>query len=108
MAAASSPQKSEGTGPCLISSGELYVPLLGFTQFRSNRLSTLKLVVLDNGKSCRMGDQLLEEGAQVSLDGHSGRGYAGKLEVVVERPTAYLHPVDRWKVGPGKTPAFTS
>ena len=49
-----------------------------------------ELAVQENGKGCRIGDQFIEEGAALSLDGHSGRVYAGKLEVVVERPTQYL------------------
>jgi pyruvate,orthophosphate dikinase len=56
-----------------------------------------ELAVQDNGKGCRIGDQFIEEGAAVSLDGHSGRVYAGKLEVAVERPTQYLQEVERWK-----------
>jgi pyruvate,orthophosphate dikinase len=56
-----------------------------------------ELAVQDDGKGCRIGDQFLEEGAAVSLDGQSGRIYAGKLEVVEERPTQYLGEVDRWR-----------
>jgi pyruvate,orthophosphate dikinase len=55
------------------------------------------LVLLEHGRGCRIGGQPLEEGAAVSLDGHSGRVYAGRVEVVVERPTAYLRQVERWK-----------
>jgi pyruvate,orthophosphate dikinase len=55
------------------------------------------LVLLEHGRGCRIGGQLLEEGGAVSLDGHSGRVYAGQVEVVVERPTAYLRQVERWK-----------
>jgi pyruvate,orthophosphate dikinase len=56
-----------------------------------------ELAVQDGGKRCRLGDQFIEEGTVVSLDGHSGRVYAGKLEVVEERPTQYLQEVERWK-----------
>lgn len=56
-----------------------------------------ELVVQENGKGCRIGEQLREEGAAVSLDGQSGRIYAGKLEVVVERPTQYLGEIERWR-----------
>ncbi len=56
-----------------------------------------ELVVQDNGKACRFGDRLIEEGATLSLDGHSGRVYAGKLEMVVEKPTHYLQEVERWE-----------
>jgi pyruvate,orthophosphate dikinase len=55
------------------------------------------LIVQRESKSCRIGSQLVEEGSTVSLDGHSGRVYPGKLEVVVERPTQQLREVERWK-----------
>lgn len=32
----------------------------------------------------------------VSLDGHSGVVYNGRLEVIVEKPTDYLAEVKRW------------
>ena len=56
-----------------------------------------ELAVQEDGKRCRIGDQFLDEGAAVSLDGQSGQVYAGKLEVVVERPTQYLGEVGRWR-----------
>jgi len=49
------------------------------------------------GQGCRIGDHVLGEGTLVSLDGNSGNVYAGKLEVVVEKPTLYLQEVERWK-----------
>jgi pyruvate,orthophosphate dikinase len=55
------------------------------------------LVVQGEGQSSHIGNQLIEEAAAVSLDGHSGRVYSGKLEVVVERPTQYLREVEHWK-----------
>jgi pyruvate,orthophosphate dikinase len=55
------------------------------------------LVVPEDGKTCRIGDLLVEEGTPVSLDGHSGRVYSGKLEVLVERPTEYVREIERWK-----------
>jgi pyruvate,orthophosphate dikinase len=60
------------------------------------------VVVHGEGKTCRIGDVLLEEGSPVSLDGHSGCVYRGNLEVVVERPTQYLQEVERWKARPGR------
>jgi pyruvate,orthophosphate dikinase len=60
------------------------------------------LVLQDQGRGCRIGDRLLEEGATVSLDGHTGRVYAGRVEVVVERPTPYLQEVGRWRARWGK------
>jgi len=62
-----------------------------------------ELAVQENGKGCRIGDQFIEEGAALSLDGQSGRVYAGKLEVVVERPTRYLGEVERWRARCCKT-----
>jgi pyruvate,orthophosphate dikinase len=55
------------------------------------------LVVNGERKMCRIGDQPIEEGAVMSLDGHSGRVYPGELKVVIERPTHYLQEVERWK-----------
>ena len=57
------------------------------------------LVVLDDGRSCRIGDRLLGEGEVLSLDGNLGRVYAGKLQVVIEKPTHYLREVQSWKAG---------
>jgi pyruvate,orthophosphate dikinase len=61
------------------------------------------LVFQGEGKTCRIGDLLIEEGSPVSLDGNSGRVYPGKLEVVVERPTQYLQEIERWKARLGRT-----
>jgi len=46
---------------------------------------------------CRVGDHDVARGSLLSLDGNSGHVYAGKLEVLVERPTTYLEQVERWK-----------
>lgn len=58
-----------------------------------------ELLVLDDGRSCRIGDQLLREGEVLSLDGNSGRVYAGKLQVVIEKPTRFLHKAQSWRAG---------
>jgi pyruvate,orthophosphate dikinase len=55
------------------------------------------LTVREDGSGCRIGDQFIEPGAVVSLDGHSGHVYAGKLEVMVDRPTQYLEQVAQWR-----------
>jgi pyruvate,orthophosphate dikinase len=55
------------------------------------------LIIQGEGKNCRIGNQLIEEGCIVSLDGHTGLVYLGKLEVVVERPTEQVREVERWK-----------
>jgi pyruvate,orthophosphate dikinase len=57
------------------------------------------LLVPDLGNRCRIGDELIEEGATVSLDGQSGRIYAGKVDVIIERPTQYLDEIRRWRSG---------
>jgi pyruvate,orthophosphate dikinase len=56
-----------------------------------------QLAVHKTGTGCQIGDQLLDAGATLSLDGHSGHIYSGKLDVVVERPTQYLREVESWK-----------
>ena len=56
-----------------------------------------ELVVREAGRGCQIGNQLLDAGAILSLDGHSGHIHAGKLDVVVERPTQYLREVEGWK-----------
>jgi pyruvate,orthophosphate dikinase len=55
------------------------------------------LVVRGEGAGCLIGNQPIEEGFAVSLDGHSGRVYPGKLAVVVEKPIQHLREVERWK-----------
>jgi pyruvate, orthophosphate dikinase len=61
------------------------------------------LTVGGEGKTCRLGDEIIEEGSPVSLDGNSGRVYRGKLEVIEERPDQYLREVERWKAGRART-----
>jgi pyruvate,orthophosphate dikinase len=55
------------------------------------------LIIQGEGRSCRIGGQVIEEGSMVSLDGHTGHVYPGKLEVVVELPTEQLREVERWR-----------
>jgi pyruvate,orthophosphate dikinase len=50
----------------------------------------------DNGRSCLIAGRPFAPNDVMSLDGHTGAVYAGKLEVRVERPTAYLREVKRW------------
>jgi pyruvate,orthophosphate dikinase len=50
-----------------------------------------------DGRSCHIGERFIAEGETVSLDGDSGRVYAGALEVALEPPTAYLAEVERWR-----------
>jgi pyruvate,orthophosphate dikinase len=50
-----------------------------------------------DGRSCLLGQRRLAEGDEVTLDGESGRIYAGRLPVVRERPVAELAEVSRWR-----------
>jgi pyruvate,orthophosphate dikinase len=59
------------------------------------------LAVSEGGGSCRIGGEVISEGAPLSLDGHSGRVYSGRLEHVGEKPTRYLEEVSRWKARRG-------
>jgi pyruvate,orthophosphate dikinase len=56
-----------------------------------------ELAIPAGSRGCRLGDRWFTEGDWLSLDGHSGTVYRGKLDVVVERPTQHLREVERWK-----------
>ena len=62
------------------------------------------LVIPADGGERRLGSQPLREGTLLSLDGHTGRVHAGRLEAKTERPTAYLEEVQRWKERLGTPP----
>lgn len=49
-----------------------------------------------NKRSCRIGANTFHEGEFLSLDGNSGGIYAGKLEVVNERPERELSRIKAW------------
>jgi pyruvate,orthophosphate dikinase len=55
------------------------------------------LTLLGGGRGCRIGRDLIGSGASLSLDGHSGRVYSGRLESVEEKPARLLAEVSRWK-----------
>jgi pyruvate,orthophosphate dikinase len=55
------------------------------------------LRIAPDGRGCAVGEGEIREGEIVSLDGDSGRVYAGKLDVTREQPTEYLREVERWK-----------
>ena len=55
------------------------------------------LEILGSQQACRLGGELIGSGALLSLDGNSGRVYAGRVEVVEERPVRLLEEVERWK-----------
>jgi pyruvate,orthophosphate dikinase len=67
-------------------------------------VSCRDLLVLDDGRSCCIGDRLFSEGEILSLDGNFGRVYAGKLQVVIEEPTHYLREVETWKAACERSP----
>jgi pyruvate, orthophosphate dikinase len=49
-------------------------------------------------RCCSFGDQTLREGAALTVDSDSGRIYAGRLAVVVERPVEALATIKGWRV----------
>jgi hypothetical protein len=53
-------------------------------------------VIAEGSQGCRIGDRPL------SLDGHSGQVYEGKLDVIVERLSEYLKEVERWRAHRGR------
>lgn len=61
-------------------------------------------LAIDQRRRClRLGDTELPEGSEVTVDGGTGLIYAGRLEVVEERPVALLDRVRQWAAaaGPG-------
>jgi pyruvate,orthophosphate dikinase len=52
-----------------------------------------------DGRSCLLGERRLVEGEEVTLDGDSGRVYAGRLPVVRQGAEAELAEVARWRAG---------
>jgi pyruvate,orthophosphate dikinase len=52
---------------------------------------------IQKNRRCRIGSQSLVERDFVSLDGHSGAVYAGRRDVIVERPVELLSEVQRWR-----------
>ena len=47
--------------------------------------------------ACRLGGRWFQEGDVLTLDGHSGAVYAGRLDVISEKPLIYLQEIKRWK-----------
>jgi pyruvate, orthophosphate dikinase len=54
-------------------------------------------LVIEQGRRCRIGPEAFSEGDFLSLDGHTGRVYSGKLEVVAEKPVELLSLVEQWR-----------
>ncbi len=58
------------------------------------------LLVAPDNASCRIGGHRLAEGDQLTLDGDEGAVYAGRLDVVAERPTHEIEQVTGWRQAP--------
>ena len=58
------------------------------------------LLVAPDNASCRIGGHRLAEGDQLTLDGDAGAVYAGRLDVVAERPTHEIEQVTGWRQAP--------
>lgn len=52
-----------------------------------------------------LGDHPLHEGDVITLDSDSGGVFEGELRYVVEKPSAYLEQIARWRKNPGKPSA---
>jgi pyruvate,orthophosphate dikinase len=50
-----------------------------------------------DGTSCVIAGQRLPEGAELTLDANAGQVYAGRLDVVHERPEKELAEVTAWR-----------
>lgn len=63
-------------------------------------------LVIEQGRRCRIGGESFAEGDFLSLDGHTGAVYSGRLSVVAEKPVELLAVVKRWQATPahGKRP----
>jgi hypothetical protein len=48
-------------------------------------------------KQVTCGDRSLAEGESITLDSNTGRVFAGAVEVVIERPTAWLAEIAKWQ-----------
>lgn len=56
-----------------------------------------ELRISDDETSCNFGDRRFENGAEITLDGESGRVYAGIVEIGEERPLQELAQVAAWR-----------
>jgi len=56
-----------------------------------------ELTIASDERSCRLGGRRLEAGAEITLDGESGRVYPGALDAVEERPLSELAQLEEWK-----------
>jgi pyruvate,orthophosphate dikinase len=57
-----------------------------------------KALSIDNkGKKCTLGGKTLSEGDMISLDGSTGQVYAGKVDIITEKPLQLLEIIKRWR-----------
>jgi pyruvate,orthophosphate dikinase len=56
-----------------------------------------QLQLAEDGKSCTIAGHHFGEGDEISLDGESGRVFAGPVEMLEERPTHELAVIEGWK-----------
>ncbi len=55
------------------------------------------LQVADDGKGCDIAGRRFAEGDEITLDGETGRVYAGKPAMEEERPQRQLAMVEGWR-----------
>jgi pyruvate,orthophosphate dikinase len=63
------------------------------------------LVIDLANRRCALAGEWLGEGDIICLDGHSGWVFAGAPQLVIERPTAYLAEVAKWRASVHAVPA---
>ncbi len=56
------------------------------------------------GRTCRIARRDFAEGDWVTLDGNSGAVYAGRLEVVAERPESAVASIVGWRASQSAGP----
>ncbi|MGC4082221.1 MAG: PEP-utilizing enzyme [Vicinamibacterales bacterium] len=55
------------------------------------------LLIDEDEHGCVIGGRRFEEGDVITIDGDTGRVYAGTVPVVSERPDALIETVDGWR-----------
>jgi len=62
------------------------------------------LVVAADNRSCQIGGHHLATGDMLTLDGDAGAVYAGKLDVVAERPVREVEQLKAWRCAVAAAP----
>jgi pyruvate,orthophosphate dikinase len=55
------------------------------------------LSIENKEKKCTLGEKTLSEGDMISLDGSTGQIYAGKVDIITEKPHHLLEVIQRWR-----------